>query len=163
MLSASWWLFALYLLLVYAIALLSYMEGPWCGRSGVVPVSGVPSQATALAQMPEERYQSIQQMIDDEDFRFAVLEEGASFLLLKNSDAEQHRSIYSRITESPERSLLVEMSEGVERLRAGEPKLGIVMEGSTAQFVAAGSCGRIYSVGELTRRYFSFGFAKGDI
>ena len=67
-------------------------------------------------------------------------------------------------------SLLAELSEGVDRLRSGAEggRLGVLMEATAAEFVAAkdgGKClakRRMYTVGSLGRREFAFAFNKGE-
>jgi hypothetical protein len=53
--------------------------------------------------------------------------------------------------------------QGIERLNDPDvSNLGIVMEGSAADFIKPRHCG-FYTVGQLDERHYALAFPKGDI
>ncbi len=72
-----------------------------------------------------------------------------------------HRRIYDRISENADESFINSQMEGVERLSDVDvTNVGIVMEGSTADFVKTRHCG-FYTVGQLDERHYALAFPKG--
>ena len=83
----------------------------------------------------------------------------------QSSQLPLHRRILARIEAHPDRSLLAELEEGVARLRSGESRLGVLMEATSAEFVA-GRCSsggvRLGRVGRLAEGGFGFAFSRGE-
>ena len=67
--------------------------------------------------------------------------------------------------EHPDDSFIESQLDGVERLEDPEvdtSNLGLIMEGSAADFLKARHCG-FYTVGQLDERSYALAFPKGTI
>jgi hypothetical protein len=72
-----------------------------------------------------------------------------------------HRRIFERVTEHATGSFIESHIDGVAQLSDDEvSNVGIVMEGSAADFLKPRHCG-FYSVGQLDERHYALAFNKG--
>lgn len=112
----------------------------------------------------KSRYDSVEEMLDNPDFKFMLFQHGATHQLMKTSSDPLHRRVYERIMEHEDDSFINTQLEGVEKLddpEADVSNVGLLMEGSAADFLKPRHCG-FYSVGQLDERSYALAFPKGS-
>ena len=91
--------------------------------------------------------------------RLLAVEGGSTLGLLRGSQAPLHATVWHRLQQDLNRSLVENYADGLERVRAGPGQTGLLMEAAAAEFLGAEDCS-LYSLGRLADRHYAFGFRR---
>jgi len=138
----GWWIFAILVFASYAVTLAPLM--------------------TSNNNNAMFKYDSIDAMLQDPDFKFKTYPNGSTHSLLKNSEDEIHIQMNARLDFFKGKSGSNSILDGVRELEESqEANFGLVMEGTSAEYMLHDRCD-FYTVGSLATRFYSFGLPKGS-
>ena len=91
--------------------------------------------------------------------RLLAVDGGSTLGPLRGSQAPLHTTVWHRLQQDLNSSLVENYAEGLERVRAGPGQAGLLMEAAAAEFLGAEDCS-LYSLGRLADRHYAFGFRR---